>query len=111
MGKSGLERFERLVNAAAEALMPGTVQIGQVAYDCASSGGRTFRDFDGMGRPVVRRERMLRVRKDLVAAGSLPEIGQVVLWTPEGGSARRLRVEELPDRPQELAWTLRCREE
>jgi len=108
--RSGMSRFGSRIEKVMSELFPGTVVIEDVAYECACSGGRVFREFDDNGLPVDRRIFMIRVRKDLLSEARLPAIGDKIRWQPEGGPERTGRVRELPDRPHEEAWALEVRE-
>lgn len=103
-----MQRFERRVNAGFEDLFPGVLSVAGVSYAAACSGGRTYREFDESGLPVTRKERVVRVRGELLAAA--PAIGAEVRWAPEDGAEVRLRVLETPERPHGLAWSIRCEE-
>lgn len=108
LSRAGMQRMEKQLNAAAEEVWAGLVRIDGVSYGCSCAGGRTVREFDEHGLAVTRRECTIRVRRELLA--DAPAIGTPVEWTPSGGTMRRLRVVETPDRPAEVAWAIRCEE-
>lgn len=108
MSRDGMSRFAKRLEAASQDLFPGVLEVDGEQYPCACSGGRTSRDFDDHGLPVVRILRTVRVmRSDLAAQ---PEIGARVVWTPAGKEPVEMRVHERPDRPHEEAWTIIARE-
>ena len=88
----------------------GAVLIGATSYACSCSGGSQRRDFDDQGLPVIRKDRLIRVLKTALSSANLPAIGAKVTWTPTGGTAQVLKVAELPNRPHEAAWSIRCEE-
>jgi hypothetical protein len=105
-----MQRFGGRIEAGLAEMFPGTVTIEEVEYECACSGGRVFREFGEDGLVKTRRVFLLRVRKALLPVGEVPAIGDRVSWTPEGGTERQGRVVEVPDRPEEVGWTLRVEE-
>ena len=108
LNRASASRLLSAAQVALEDLFPGTVRIAggePLAAVCVGGSGKA--DF-GLGGRLVQGVRNFRVRKDLM--GAPPRVGTSLSWVRDGGGEQVLEftIMEVPDRPHEPAWTLRC---
>lgn len=105
MNLGQFQRFMGQVDATLEGLFPAVLKIGGVNIQATGVGGNAMNEYVDGGM-VPQGTRFFRVRKAFLPAR--PESGTRIEWVASPGSSTRLTIMEVPDRPHETSWVLRC---
>jgi len=107
LSRAGFQNFQRAAQKTLEELFPGVVKIDGVEYAAAAVGGTGAAEY-GEGGRLVKGVRFFRIDKLVLITP--PKVGMAVEWLRAGGGeqVKLFTVMEVPDRPHETAWMLRC---
>lgn len=103
--RTNLRRFMARADEAMADMFAATVSIGGTSYAAAGVGGSAMNTYLAGGK-AEEGERIFRISKDDL--GTRPTVGAELTWTDAEGPVSLFTILEVPDRPHETSWYLRC---
>lgn len=105
LSRSSMRSFLSRVDATLQDLFVATVTIGGTSYTAAGVGGSAMNTYLAGGN-AEQGQRIFRISKtDLVTR---PAVGTDLTWDDAEGAVSTFTILEVPDRPHETSWYLRC---
>lgn len=105
LNKLNMQRFLERVDDSLEDLFPATVVIGGTSYAASGVGGSALNTYLAGGQ-AEQGQRIFRVSKATLT--TRPSVGDALTWSDATGPVTAFRILEVPDRPHETSWFLRC---
>lgn len=104
--RAGMRRFMERVDDTLEDLFTASVVIGGTTYAAVGVGGSALSSYLAGGE-AQQGERFFRISKAALVARPTPGTG--LTWSDATGGVTAFTIFEVPDRPHETSWVLRCR--
>lgn len=103
--KSSMQRFMTRADAAMADLFSASVTIGDTTYSAAGVGGSAMNTYLAGGN-AEQGQRLFRISKTSLT--TRPAVGTALTWNDATGPVSAFRILEVPDRPHETSWMIRC---
>lgn len=103
--RASMRRFMEAVDDVLEDLFEASVTIGGTTYAAAGVGGSAMNTYLAGGN-AEQGQRIFRISKTTLA--TRPAVGTTLTWNDATGSVSSFTIMEVPDRPHETSWFLRC---
>jgi hypothetical protein len=103
---SQFSRFSTLAERTLAELFPASITISGTTYAASGVGGAATHDYLDEGGQAPAGTRFFRVLRSYLPTA--PAVGTQLTWNNSTDPVSLFTITQIPSRPHEAAWTLRC---